>query len=194
MLGSSVAAGERAPAGRRRRPRFSVSRALVVALLIAWAIVETVPILFMFNTSLKLDADILANPFAPALPPNVDNYLQVWAGEQTGQPFLGYLLNSATILLGTLASAADRRLDGRLRARPRPLPGQPARPAGHPAGPGGAGAYPAHPALLPARRHGPAQQRAGHDPRLHDARPAALGRARARLLHRAFPSSSRNRR
>ena len=45
---------------------------------------------------------ILANPYSPAVPPLIENYVQVWAGDQTGQPFVGYFLNSATILLLTL--------------------------------------------------------------------------------------------
>jgi N-acetylglucosamine transport system permease protein len=101
----------RAPSGGRRTAvdarhvpelRTRLPRALVAAALALWALVEIVPIAFMFNTSLKRDAAILGDPFAPALAPVIDNFLQVWAGEQTGQPFLGYLFNSTAILLGTL--------------------------------------------------------------------------------------------
>jgi ABC-type glycerol-3-phosphate transport system permease component len=82
--------------------RFSIPQVIVVIVLVLWAIIELYPILFMFNTSLKLDTDILNKPFSIAFPPSLESYASVWAGDQTGQPFISYFLNSALILVSTI--------------------------------------------------------------------------------------------
>jgi N-acetylglucosamine transport system permease protein len=78
-------------------------RVLVIVLLAMWAVIELYPVIFMFNASLKTDQDILGSPFSLAIPPRTESYARVWAGDQTGRPYLAYFLNSAVILLGTIA-------------------------------------------------------------------------------------------
>jgi ABC-type glycerol-3-phosphate transport system permease component len=82
--------------------RFSILKIIIVTLLILWAIIELYPIVFMFNTSLKLDPEILNSPFSIGYPPSFESYARVWEGDQTGQPFISYFLNSAFILVGTI--------------------------------------------------------------------------------------------
>ena len=78
-------------------------RVLVIVLLAMWAVIELYPVIFMFNASLKTDQDILGSPFALAIPPRTESYVRVWAGDQTGRPYLAYFLNSSVILVGTIA-------------------------------------------------------------------------------------------
>ena len=105
--------------------RLSLLQIIVAVLLTLWAVIELYPILFMFNTSLKLDPDILNNPFSIGFPPSFESYERVWEGDQTGQPFLSYFGNSATILVGTVALLlATSTLAGYALARGR-FPGSP---------------------------------------------------------------------
>lgn len=98
---------------------------IIVMLLVLWSLIELYPILFMFNTSLKLDADILNSPFSIAFPPNFESYARVWEGDQTGQPFVLYFLNSFIILVGTIVLLlATSTLAGYALARGR-FPGSP---------------------------------------------------------------------
>lgn len=107
------------------RRRLSLLQIIVALLLTVWAVIELYPILFMFNTSLKLDPDILNNPFSIGIPPSFESYARVWEGDQTGQPFLSYFGNSATILIGTVALLlATSTLAGYALARGR-FPGSP---------------------------------------------------------------------
>jgi len=75
---------------------------IVVAMLVTWALIELYPIIFMFNSSLKSDPEILKDQFSLAIPPSFDSYQAVWQGNQSSQPFLQYFKNSATILIATL--------------------------------------------------------------------------------------------
>jgi raffinose/stachyose/melibiose transport system permease protein len=75
---------------------------LVAGLLVLWALIELYPILFMFNTALKSDTAILNEPFSLAFPPSFESYMRVWEGDQTGQPFIAYFLNSFVILVNTI--------------------------------------------------------------------------------------------
>lgn len=105
--------------------RLSLLQIIVAVLLTLWAVIELYPILFMFNTSLKLDPDILNSPFSIGIPPSFESYARVWEGDQTGQPFLSYFGNSATILIGTiLLLLATSTLAGYALARGR-FPGSP---------------------------------------------------------------------
>jgi N-acetylglucosamine transport system permease protein len=107
---------------------FNVGRMLkllVTALLVLWAIIELYPILFMFNTSLKLDTAILNEPFSLGIPPTLESYIRVWEGDQTGQPFIAYFLNSSIILTGTIICLlVTSTLAGYALARGR-FPGSP---------------------------------------------------------------------
>jgi ABC-type glycerol-3-phosphate transport system permease component len=106
-------------------PFGKISKIFVVVLLILWSIIELYPILFMFNTSLKLDPAILNEPFSLGIPPSFESYARVWEGDQTGQPFLSYFLNSANILSGTIILLlATSTLAGYALARGR-FPGSP---------------------------------------------------------------------
>jgi len=85
-----------------RLRHLSLVKIIVVVVLVLWAIIELYPILFMFNTSFKLDPQILNEPFSIGYPPSFESYARVWEGDQTGQPFLSYFMNSAIILVGTI--------------------------------------------------------------------------------------------
>jgi ABC-type glycerol-3-phosphate transport system permease component len=105
--------------------RFSALKFLVVIALVLWAVIELYPILFMFNTSLKPDAAILNTPFSIGYPPSFESYVSVWAGDQTGQPFIFYFFNSTGILIGTISLLlATSTLAGYALARGR-FPGSP---------------------------------------------------------------------
>jgi ABC-type glycerol-3-phosphate transport system permease component len=105
--------------------QFSIVKIIIVSLLALWAIIELYPILFMFNTSLKLDPEILNSPFSIGFPPSFESYARVWEGDQTGQPFISYFLNSGFILVGTiLLLLVTSTLAGYALARGR-FPGSP---------------------------------------------------------------------
>jgi ABC-type glycerol-3-phosphate transport system permease component len=102
-----------------------VTKLTIMILLVLWSMIELYPILFMFNTSLKLDAEILNQPFSLGFPPSFESYARVWEGDQTGQPFIYYFLNSLNILLGTIVLLlATSTLAGYALARGR-FPGSP---------------------------------------------------------------------
>jgi len=109
----------------RKYPTGTLLKFVVVVLLVMWSVIELYPILFMFNTSLKLDPDILNHPFSIAFPPSFESYARVWEGDQTGQPFILYFLNSSVILVGTIVMLlVTSTLAGYALARGR-FPGSP---------------------------------------------------------------------
>lgn len=77
--------------------------AAVTILLIAWAVVQVYPILFMFITSVKTDKQILNAPFALPEPLRLENYAIVWQGDRVAQPFSAFFMNSFIITFGSLA-------------------------------------------------------------------------------------------
>lgn len=88
-----------------RRPRFQaakVAKWLIMALLIAWAVVELFPILFMFFNSVKTSAEIMSSPFGLPKSPRFMNYVEAWAGGNLGVPIGRYFLNSLFVTSGTL--------------------------------------------------------------------------------------------
>ncbi|MCB1742010.1 MAG: carbohydrate ABC transporter permease [Gammaproteobacteria bacterium] len=89
-----------------KRPRGSwVSLALkiiVSALLLLWLVVQVYPIIFLFTTSLKLDPEILSNPFSLPFPPQFSNYGSVIEGGRTNQSIVVYFTNSVIVTAGTL--------------------------------------------------------------------------------------------
>ncbi len=80
-----------------------VPGAMVALMLLAWAIVQVYPILFMFITSVKSDKQILNAPFAMPDPLSLDNYAIVWQGDRVAQPFSTFFVNSFVITFGSLA-------------------------------------------------------------------------------------------
>lgn len=81
----------------RRAPK-----AIVLALLILWGIVQVYPIAFMFITSIKTDKQILNAPFAFPDPLQLENYAIVWQGDRVSQPYINFFGNSFVITLGSL--------------------------------------------------------------------------------------------
>lgn len=80
-----------------------LGRIVVTALLLIWLVVQVYPIIFLFNTSLKSDPEILSAPFAFPFPPQFSNYVAVIDGGRTNQSILVYLFNSVVVTAGTLA-------------------------------------------------------------------------------------------
>lgn len=99
-----------------RRPRSKLTKAAVAAGLFPYLVVVVFPLVWLFYTSLKPDAEIFANPFAP---PDLsalrwDNFTRAW----DGAGFSRYVFNSVlvtvstvagTLLLGSLAAYALAR-------------------------------------------------------------------------------------
>ncbi len=80
-----------------------LSRVMMVALAV-WFIVELYPVIFLINTSLKTDAEILSTPFALPAAFNFINYVRVWVGEgANNKPIALYLRNSIVVTVATLA-------------------------------------------------------------------------------------------
>ncbi len=75
---------------------------LVLAALFGWLLVEVYPILFLFFTSFKTNEQILNTPFALPSALSLDNYITVWKGERTNQPFAYFFRNSVIVTAGTL--------------------------------------------------------------------------------------------
>jgi N-acetylglucosamine transport system permease protein len=80
-----------------------LGRIAVTALLLVWLVIQVYPIIFLFNTSLKSDPEILSAPFAFPFPPQFSNYAAVIGGGRTNQSILVYLFNSVIVTAGTLA-------------------------------------------------------------------------------------------
>jgi ABC-type glycerol-3-phosphate transport system permease component len=81
------------------------SRVLLVPLfgaLIIWALVELYPILFLFLTSLKTDAEIIGDVWALPAQPRFQNFVEAWRGGRLGVPIGRYFLNSIIVTSGTL--------------------------------------------------------------------------------------------
>ncbi|GAA4905311.1 ABC-type glycerol-3-phosphate transport system permease component [Nonomuraea thailandensis] len=105
-------------AGERGR----ASKASLVALLLAFAVVFLVPCLGVLYTSLKSDAEIAANGlWAPTGNLTLDNYLQAFSVGSTGR----YLLNSVLVTVpATAVSVALGTLAGYAIAVLRPRAGE----------------------------------------------------------------------
>ena len=77
---------------------------IMMAALVVWFIVELYPVLFLLNTSLKTDSEILNAPFALPTGLNFGNYVSVWMGEGVNnRPLALYMRNSIVVTVGTLA-------------------------------------------------------------------------------------------
>ncbi len=88
--------------GRQRFQAGKLAKWLIMALLIAWAVVELFPILFMFFNSVKTSAEIMGSPFGLPKSPRFMNYVEAWAGGNLGVPIGRYFLNSVFVTSGTL--------------------------------------------------------------------------------------------
>lgn len=93
-----------------------IPKTLIITILIAWAFIEAFPILYMFLSAFKTDKEILNQPFALPQSFNISNFISVWIGERSGQPFLIFFKNSvyvtflALILLILIASLSGYAL------------------------------------------------------------------------------------
>jgi len=82
---------------------------LAYAFLMIWVVVEIYPIIYMFISSLKTDAEVMYNPWALPKRLNFDNYVTVWKGGSININFGNYFINSiivTTISLALLSFAA----------------------------------------------------------------------------------------
>ena len=92
------------PARRKLRP----VNVFVFAILFAYLVVVVYPMLWLFYTSLKPDAEIFLNPFA--LPHwndlHWENFQRAWAGAHFSRYFINSVVVTAATLLGTLFLAS----------------------------------------------------------------------------------------
>lgn len=91
----------------RQFQSLSVAKALFVSIylvLLVWAAVELYPILFMFFTALKTDAEIMKNVWSLPKRLHFQNFIQAWQGGYLEVPISRYFLNSVIIVCGTLLS------------------------------------------------------------------------------------------
>jgi raffinose/stachyose/melibiose transport system permease protein len=72
------------------------------AFLIAWAVVEIFPIVFMFLQSVKTDAEIMRDIWAFPANPSFDSFARAWSGGQAEVPIGRYFFNSVIVTSGTL--------------------------------------------------------------------------------------------
>ena len=91
-----------AAAGTELRRRVTPSRSMIMTLLIVWMVVQVYPIVYLFFTSFKSDAEILNAPFSIPLSPLLDNYWQVLDGGRTNQSFVIFFINSVIVTAGSL--------------------------------------------------------------------------------------------
>lgn len=71
----------------------------MVVVLSFVSFVSLFPILAVFLSSLRSDADIAKNPIGLPVPPTIDNYVSAWADASIG----AYFLNSVIVTIGALA-------------------------------------------------------------------------------------------
>lgn len=74
----------------------------VYGILVVWAAVELYPILFLFLTSFKTNAEIIGQPWALPTAFRFENYIEAWSGGRIGVPVGRYFLNSLFVTTGTL--------------------------------------------------------------------------------------------
>jgi len=72
---------------------------LAYIFLFLWTFLQLYPIIWMGYTSLKSNADIFTNPFAPPIPPKIypGNYIVAWLGEFEDVTVGIYLKNSVIV-------------------------------------------------------------------------------------------------
>lgn len=80
----------------------SPAMGLVYIFLIAWAVVEVFPIIFMFIQSLKTDAEVMGNIWALPTTLHFENFARAWSGGQAQVPIGQYFFNSVVVTGGTL--------------------------------------------------------------------------------------------
>lgn len=82
------------------KSKFKISRSIIYLLLWAWIICQIFPLLYMINSSLKTDAEIMSSPFSLPGGLFIQNYIDVWGSKSTS---LGvYFMNSVIVTGGTL--------------------------------------------------------------------------------------------
>ncbi len=79
-----------------------VAKLIIIGLLMFWLVVEVYPILFLFMTSVSTDREALNSPFTPPTSVHLENFVEVWKGVRTRQPFAVYFKNSVLVTGGTL--------------------------------------------------------------------------------------------
>jgi raffinose/stachyose/melibiose transport system permease protein len=93
-------------ADKSRKPaRFNLDALLLIPVylvLVFWALLELYPILYMFVTSLKTNAEIIGNPWGLPGSLQFNNYIEAWSGGKIGVPVGRYFLNSLVVTSGTL--------------------------------------------------------------------------------------------
>jgi raffinose/stachyose/melibiose transport system permease protein len=75
---------------------------IAIVLLVAWGFLSFYPVVYLFVTSFRIDADILNRPFALDGPFELDNYYKVITGSRTSMSVLQYALNSVIVTAATL--------------------------------------------------------------------------------------------
>ncbi|MFI6825344.1 carbohydrate ABC transporter permease [Micromonospora sp. NPDC050187] len=91
--------GRAAGADRTVRRDLGVVNALSHGFLLLWSALTVLPLLWMFLSSFKSNAEILADPWGLPGELRLDNWVRAWTTAHIGQ----YFLNSAIVVTGSVA-------------------------------------------------------------------------------------------
>ncbi|MGK5518624.1 carbohydrate ABC transporter permease [Micromonospora sp. URMC 107] len=106
------------PADRPVRRELGVANVLSHGFLLFWGALTVLPLLWMFISSFKSNAEILADPWALPDALRFDNWSRAWSGAHIGQYFLNSLVVVAgsvtlTMLMGATAAYVFARYEFR---------------------------------------------------------------------------------
>ncbi|SCG15419.1 carbohydrate ABC transporter permease [Micromonospora echinofusca] len=107
-----------APADRPVRRELGVANVLSHGFLLFWGALTVLPLLWMFISSFKSNAEILADPWSLPGALRFDNWSRAWSGAHIGQYFLNSLVVVAgsvtlTMLMGATAAYVFARYEFR---------------------------------------------------------------------------------
>ncbi|MGC4788249.1 carbohydrate ABC transporter permease [Micromonospora sp. DT178] len=106
------------PADRPVRRELGVANVLSHGFLLFWGALTVLPLLWMFISSFKSNAEILADPWSLPGALRFDNWARAWSGAHIGQYFLNSLVVVAgsvtlTMLMGATAAYVFARYEFR---------------------------------------------------------------------------------
>ncbi|WP_442934426.1 carbohydrate ABC transporter permease [Micromonospora sp. CPCC 205546] len=106
------------PADRPVRRELGVANVLSHGFLLFWGALTVLPLLWMFVSSFKSNAEILSDPWSLPGALRFDNWARAWTGAHIGQYFLNSLVVVAgsvalTMLMGATAAYVFARYDFR---------------------------------------------------------------------------------
>ena len=91
----------------RTLPRISVSRALLYATLVVWALINLYPLVWTALTSFKTNREFLEDPFGLPATWQFKNYTEAWSQGRMNLYFLNTVLLAVGVMVLSLALAAS---------------------------------------------------------------------------------------